>query len=115
MQVLAEQSDATAAFAALDPVVDSPQRSATVLTALGDMAVQAYDFKRAEHLVEEALQRDPKNPEDVDVKAPEDHWYDALRYGIMLIDRTPSPGRAPTPAPPDSNCRSWSRGRGMIP
>jgi tetratricopeptide (TPR) repeat protein len=60
MQVLAEQSDATAAFAALDPVVDTPQRSAMVLTALGDMAVQAYDFKRAEHLVGEALQRDPK-------------------------------------------------------
>ncbi len=60
MQVLAEQSDATAAFAALDPVVDTPQRSAMVLTALGDMAVQAYDFKRAEHLVAEALQREPK-------------------------------------------------------
>ena len=32
-----------------------------VLTALGDLAVEAYDFKRAEHLVEEALQRDPKS------------------------------------------------------
>lgn len=39
-----------------------------------------------------ALQRDPKKPEDVDVKAPEDHWYDALRYGLMLIDRTSTPG-----------------------
>ncbi len=61
MQVLADQSDATAAFAALDPVIDTPQRSAAVLTALGDLAVEAYDFKRAEHLVEEALQRDPKS------------------------------------------------------
>jgi tetratricopeptide (TPR) repeat protein len=61
MQVLAEQSDATAAFAALDPVIDSPQRSATVLTALADLAVEAYDFKRADHLVQEALQRDPKS------------------------------------------------------
>jgi tetratricopeptide (TPR) repeat protein len=61
MQVLAEQSDASAAFAALDPVIDTAQRSATVLTALGDLAVEAYDFKRAEHLVQEALQRDPKS------------------------------------------------------
>jgi tetratricopeptide (TPR) repeat protein len=61
MQVLAEQSDATAAFAALNPVIDTPQRSATVLTALGDLAVEAYDFKRAQHLVEEALQRDAKS------------------------------------------------------
>lgn len=39
-----------------------------------------------------SLQRDRLHPEDVDVKAPEDHWYDALRYGIMAIDRTPTPG-----------------------
>jgi len=61
MQVLAQQSDATAAFAALNDPIDTPQRSATVLTALGDLAVEAYDFKRAEHLVQEALQRDPKS------------------------------------------------------
>jgi tetratricopeptide (TPR) repeat protein len=61
MQVLSQQSDATAAFAALDAAIDTPQRSATVLTALGDLAVEAYDFKRAEHLVQEALQRDPKS------------------------------------------------------
>ena len=61
MQVLAEQSDATAAFAALSGVIDTPQRSATVLTALGDLAIQAYDFKRADQLVQEALQRDPKS------------------------------------------------------
>lgn len=61
MQVLAEQSDATAAFAALFPVIDTAQRSAPVLTALADLAVEAYDFKRAEHLVQEALQRDPKS------------------------------------------------------
>ena len=61
MQVLAEQSDATAAFSALDATIDTPQRSAAVLTALGDLAVEAYDFKRAEHLVDEALQRDPKS------------------------------------------------------
>jgi tetratricopeptide (TPR) repeat protein len=69
MQVLAEQSDATAAFAALDPVIDTPQRSAAVLTALGAMAVEAYDFKRADHLVEEALQRDPKSTEALRLKA----------------------------------------------
>ena len=61
MQVLSQQSDATAAFAALSAAVDTPQRSATVLTALGDLAVEAYDFKGAEHLVQEALQRDPKS------------------------------------------------------
>ena len=61
MQVLAEQSDATAAFAALEPTLDTPQRSAAVLTALGDLAVEAYDFKRADHLVGEALQQDPKS------------------------------------------------------
>jgi tetratricopeptide (TPR) repeat protein len=61
MQVLSQQSDATAAFAALDAAIDTPQRSATVLTALGDLAVEAYDFKRAERLVQEALQRDPKS------------------------------------------------------
>ena len=32
-----------------------------MLTALADLAVEAYDFKRAEHLVQEALQRDPKS------------------------------------------------------
>ncbi|HEV2701529.1 MAG TPA: tetratricopeptide repeat protein [Steroidobacteraceae bacterium] len=69
MQVLAEQSDATAAFAALDPVVDAPQRSAAVLTALADLAIQAYDFKRAEHLVEEALQRDPKSIDALRLRA----------------------------------------------
>ncbi len=69
MQVLAQQSDATAAFAALAPVIDTPQRSAMVLTALGDLAVEAYDFKRAEHLVEEALQRDPKSTDALRLKA----------------------------------------------
>jgi tetratricopeptide (TPR) repeat protein len=69
MQVLADQSDATAAFAALDPVIDTPQRSAAVLTALGAMAVEAYDFKRADHLVEEALQRDPKSADALRLKA----------------------------------------------
>jgi Flp pilus assembly protein TadD len=61
MQVLSQQSDAAAAFAALSVPVDTPQRSAAVLTALGDLAVEAYDFKRAEHLVQEALQREPKS------------------------------------------------------
>jgi tetratricopeptide (TPR) repeat protein len=61
MQVLSEQSDASAAFAALNTALDTPQRSAAVLTALGDLAVEAYDFARAEHLVQEALQRDPKS------------------------------------------------------
>jgi tetratricopeptide (TPR) repeat protein len=61
MQVLSQQSDATAAFAALEAPVDTSQRSAAVLTALGDLAVEAYDFKRAEHLVQEALQRDAKS------------------------------------------------------
>jgi len=69
MQVLAEQSDATAAFAALDPVIDTPQRSAAVLTALGAMAVEAYDFQRADHLVQEALQREPKSTEALRLKA----------------------------------------------
>ena len=69
MQVLAQQSDATAAFAALAPVIDTPQRSAVVLTALGDLAVEAYDFKRAEHLAEEALQRDPKFTDALRLKA----------------------------------------------
>jgi Flp pilus assembly protein TadD len=69
MQVLAAQSDATAAFAALDPVIDTPQRSPAVLTALGSMAVEAYDFKRAEHLVGEALQRDPKATEALRLQA----------------------------------------------
>jgi tetratricopeptide (TPR) repeat protein len=69
MQVLADQSDATAAFAALDPVIDTPQRSAAVLTALGAMAVEAYDFQRADHLVQEALQRDPKSTEALRLKA----------------------------------------------
>jgi tetratricopeptide (TPR) repeat protein len=63
MQVLADQSDAATAFAALNPVVDTPQRSAAVLTALGELAVEAYDFTRAQHLVDEALQRDPKSTE----------------------------------------------------
>ncbi len=63
LQVLATQSDANATFGALAPVLDTPQRSAAVLTALGELAVDAYDFKRAQHLTEEALQRDPKSVE----------------------------------------------------
>lgn len=69
MQVMTEQSDATAAFAALNPVLDTPQRSATVLTALAGLAVEAYDFKSAEHLVQEALQRDPKSTDALRLKA----------------------------------------------
>ena len=79
MQVLADQSDATAAFAALDAVIDTPQRSAAVLTALGAMAVEAYDFKRADHLVEEALQRDPKSTEALRLKA---------RIAVLRADAT---------------------------
>jgi Flp pilus assembly protein TadD len=69
MQVLADQSDAATAFAALDPVLDTPQRSAAVLTALGELAVEAYDFTRAEHLVDEALQRDAKSTEALRLRA----------------------------------------------
>jgi tetratricopeptide (TPR) repeat protein len=79
MQVLADQSDATAAFVALDPVIDTPQRSAAVLTALGAMAVEAYDFKRADHLVEEALQRDPKSADALRLKA---------RIAVLRADAT---------------------------
>ena len=62
MQVLTEQSDATAAFAAFNPVLDTPQRSATVLTALGEAGGGSLRLQAREHLVQEALQRDPKPP-----------------------------------------------------
>ncbi len=83
MQVLAQQSDATAAFAALNPVIDTPQRSAIVFTALGDLAVEAYDFKRAEHLVGEALQADPKFTDALRLKA---------RIAVLRGDAALAPG-----------------------
>jgi len=68
-QVLVEQSDANAAFAALNGVADSPSTSALVLTVLGQLALQAYDFNRAQALVHEALQKDPKQPDALRLQA----------------------------------------------
>ena len=51
------------------PITLRDARLAMVLTALGDLAVEAYDFNRAAHLVEEALQRDPKSTEALRLKA----------------------------------------------
>lgn len=38
-----------------------------------------------------SLPRDPKGEDDIDPKSPNDHTYDALRYGIMSRPRTQSP------------------------
>ncbi len=57
-----------------------------------------------------ALQRDRLNPEDVDRHAADDHWYDALRYLLMAIDRVPTP--APS-APPRRRGRRVDIGIGI--
>ena len=69
-QVLVEQADANAAFAALGGgVADAPSASAAVLTVMGQLAVQAYDFARADALVRQALQKEPKQLEALRLKA----------------------------------------------
>jgi predicted Zn-dependent protease len=55
--LLTQESDANAAFAALDDSLDHAA-SPRVLAALGDLALDAYDFNRAEHHAHEALERD---------------------------------------------------------
>ena len=61
-QVLVEQSDVNAAFAALTGFADTPAASPAVLTLMGQLALQAYDFNRAQALVRQALQKEPQQP-----------------------------------------------------
>ena len=60
MELLAQEADATATFAALDDTVGSaaPSPSPPVMVALGDLALRAYDFNRAEHHARDALTHD---------------------------------------------------------
>jgi tetratricopeptide (TPR) repeat protein len=63
IELLTQEADATATFAALDDAVAStaPAPSQPVLVALGDLALRAYDFSRAEHHARDALTRDARS------------------------------------------------------
>ncbi|HTV50903.1 MAG TPA: tetratricopeptide repeat protein [Steroidobacteraceae bacterium] len=63
IDVLAQESDSTATLAALDDTLDAHGSSARVLTALGDLALNAYDFNRAERHAREALERATDDPQ----------------------------------------------------
>ncbi|HTY48916.1 MAG TPA: tetratricopeptide repeat protein [Steroidobacteraceae bacterium] len=63
LSALTEEADASAVLAAVGDLLDTPQASPKLLTALAALAISAYDFGRADHFVHEALQRDPHSPE----------------------------------------------------
>jgi len=57
IELLSQETDATAALAAVDALA-SGNASPTMLIALGNVALQAYDFERAERRARDALARD---------------------------------------------------------
>lgn len=61
ISVLAEESDVTAAMIALDSVVDTRSATPAVLAAMGQLALQAYNFEKAESRARQALKKDPKS------------------------------------------------------
>jgi predicted Zn-dependent protease len=58
IELLGDETDAPAALVALDHTVDAHNASPGVLAALGGLALQGYDFGRAERRAHEALERD---------------------------------------------------------
>lgn len=63
IELLAQESDSNATLAAVDDTLDAHDSSAKVLTALGDLALNAYDFNRAERHAREALERATDDPQ----------------------------------------------------
>ncbi len=58
IELLGDETDAPAALVALDHTVDAHNASPGVLAAMGGLALQGYDFGRAERRAREALERD---------------------------------------------------------
>ena len=67
-QALVQQADANAAFAALNGLADGPSASAPMLTMMAQLALQAYDFGRAEALMRQVLQKEPGRLESLRLK-----------------------------------------------
>ena len=59
--LLLEEADASAVLAALGGAVDTDKASPTALALLGELALEAYDVKRAEQYANLALKREPSN------------------------------------------------------
>lgn len=61
LELLADDTDAPTALAIAAPVIDRRSASADVLAGLGDLALRAWSFERAERYARRALERAPKN------------------------------------------------------
>ena len=59
--LLLEEADASAVLAALSGAVDTDTASPAVLALLAELALEAYDVKRAEQYATLALKRDPNS------------------------------------------------------
>ncbi len=59
--LLLEHSDAAAVLAAMSGALEPENPSPDTLALLGELALSAFDAKRAQHYAELALQRDPKS------------------------------------------------------
>jgi predicted Zn-dependent protease len=57
--LLLEEADASAVLAALTGAIDTGTASPTALALLGELALEAYDVKRAEQFANLALKKDP--------------------------------------------------------
>jgi tetratricopeptide (TPR) repeat protein len=67
--LLLEESDAPAVLTAMSGALEPSAHTADTLTLLGELALAAYDSKRAQTYAEQALQRDPKDAAALQVLA----------------------------------------------
>jgi Flp pilus assembly protein TadD len=67
--LLLQEADATSTFAALSGAVDTDSASPTALALMAELALQAYDTRRAERFASLALKRDPKSFEATHILA----------------------------------------------
>ena len=61
--LLLDESDPPEVFAALNGVIDTAAASPARLTLLGELALEAYDARSAQHYALRAVQESPKNPQ----------------------------------------------------
>lgn len=67
--LLLQEADASSTFAALSGAVDTDTASPTALALMAELALQAYDTRRAERFASLALKRDPKSFEATHILA----------------------------------------------
>ena len=60
-QLFLQEADASATFAAVDGAIDSSTASAGALSLVAELALEAYDTKRAEQLTALAIKKDPSS------------------------------------------------------